>query len=109
MKRLALTLLATVAMGSAQAEFQDGNKLLSLLKDSSYFNQGYGLGYIAGIADMGIGVVHCAPSNATAGQINDMVKNYLENSPADRHLTGDILVNRVLKAVWPCAKRGNAL
>ena len=106
MKKL-LILLAFC--GSAHAEFQDGNKLLSLLKDSSYFNQGYGLGYIAGIADMGIGVVHCAPSNATAGQINDMVKNYLENSPADRHLSGDVVVNKVLKAVWPCAKRGNAL
>jgi len=95
--------------GMAHAEFNDGNQLLSKLKDSSYFSQGYGMGYIAGIADMGVGVVHCAPPNVTAGQLNDMVKNYLDNTPADRHLTGDTIVNKVLKTVWPCAKRGSAL
>lgn len=104
-KALILSLFCT----AAQAEFQDGNKLLSMLKDSGYFNQGYAMGYIAGIADMGVGFVHCAPPNVTAGQMNDMVKNYLENTPAERHLTGDIVVNRVLKAVWPCPKKGNAL
>jgi hypothetical protein len=95
--------------GMAHAEFADGNQLLSKLKDSSYFNQGHAMGYIAGVADMGMGVVHCAPYNVTAGQLNDMVKNYLENTPADRHLTGDTIVNKVLKTVWPCAKRGSAL
>lgn len=102
-------LILAVFSTAAQAEFQDGNKLLSNLKDSAYFSQGYAMGYIAGIADMGLGVVHCAPANVTAGQLNDMVKNYLENTPAERHLSGDILVNRVLKTVWPCAKRGSAL
>lgn len=106
MKRVIFLL---VFSGMAHAEFNDGNQLLSKLKDSSYFNQGYGMGYIAGIADMGMGVVHCAPPNVTAGQLNDMVRNYLENTPADRHLTGDTIVNKVLKTVWPCAKRGSAL
>ena len=95
--------------GMAHAEFNDGNQLLSKLKDSSYFNHGYGMGYIAGIADMGVGVVHCAPPNVTAGQLNDMVRNYLDNTPADRHLSGDTIVNKVLKTVWPCSKRGSAL
>lgn len=95
--------------GSAHAEFNDGNQLLSKLKDSSYFNQGYGMGYIAGVADMGMGIVHCAPYNVTAGQLNDMIKNYLENTPADRHLTGDVVINKVLKAMWPCAKKGTSL
>jgi hypothetical protein len=69
----------------------------------------HALGYIVGVADMGRGFVNCMPENATAGQINDMVKNYLINTPADRHLTGDVIVNKVLKAVWPCAKRGTSL
>jgi hypothetical protein len=102
-------LILALACTSAQAEFKDGNSLLSLLKDPAYFNQGYAMGYVVGVADMGLGVVHCAPPNTTAGQLNDMVKNYLENTPAERHLTGDIVVNRVLKAVWPCPKKGTAL
>lgn len=100
-------ILALALAGSAHAEFVDGNKLLNQMKDSAYFNQGHALGYVAGVADMGLGVVHCAPSNLTAGQLNDMVRNYLENTPAERHLTGDTIVNKVLKTVWPCAKRGN--
>lgn len=100
-------ILALALAGSAHAEFVDGNKLLSQIKDSGYFSQGHALGYIAGVADTGLGVIHCAPSNLTAGQLNDMVRNYLENTPAERHLTGDTIVNKVLKTVWPCAKRGN--
>ena len=102
-------ILALALAGSAHAEFVDGNKLLSQIKDSGYFSQGHALGYIAGVADTGLGVIHCAPSNLTAGQLNDMVRNYLENTPAERHLTGDTIVNKVLKTVWPCAKRGGSL
>jgi hypothetical protein len=102
---LALALM----IGSAHAEFVDGNKLLSNMKDSSYYMQGHALGYIVGVADTGVGIIHCAPYNATAGQMHDMVKNYLENTPADRHLSGDTVINKVLKAVWPCAKRGNSM
>ena len=102
-------ILAVALAGSAHAEFVDGNKLLSQIKDSGYFSQGHALGYIAGVADTGLGVIHCAPSNLTAGQLNDMVRNYLENTPAERHLTGDTIVNKVLKTVWPCAKRGGSL
>lgn len=104
-KALILAMFCTVA----QAEFQDGNKLLSDLQSSYIENRMYGLGYIIGVADMGRGYINCMPENATAGQIRDMVKNYLENTPAERHITADILVNRVLKAVWPCAKRGSSM
>ena len=102
--------LITVCMCSslAHAEFKDGNKLLSDLNGDVY-DRMHAMGYIVGVYDMGRSVIHCGPSNVTAGQINDMVKNYLENVPAERHYTGDILVNRVLKAVWPCAKRGSTL
>jgi hypothetical protein len=104
-KAMILALFCT----AAQAEFVDGNKLLSNMKDSGYYNQGYALGYVVAIADMGVGFIHCAPYNATAGQMHDMVKNYLENLPAERSYSGDIIVNRVLKATWPCPKKGSAL
>jgi hypothetical protein len=108
MKRLALTLLATASIGVAHAEFADGNKLLKDMTGDIY-DRMHAMGYVVGVFDMGRNVIHCAPNNVTAGQINDMVKNYLDNTPAERHLTGDTIVNRVLKAVWPCAKRGSAL
>lgn len=106
MKRLIPVLL--LCLNVAHAEFKDGNKLLADLNGDVY-ERLHGLGYIVGVSDMGWGVVHCAPGSVTAGQLKDMVKNYLENVPAERHQTGDILVNRVLKATWPCQKRGTAL
>lgn len=108
MKKIALTLLAAASIGVAHAEFADGNKLLSDMNGDT-MDRMHALGYITGVFDTGRSVIHCPPSNITAGQLNDMVKNYLINVPAERHLTGDTIVNRVLKAMWPCAKRGNSL
>ena len=101
-------ILALLLAGSAHAEFKDGNKLHSDLNGDIY-DKMHAMGYIVGVYDMGRGVLHCGPSNVTAGQINDMIKNYLENTPVDRSLTGDTVVNKVLKAVWPCQKRGSSL
>ncbi len=107
MKKAIILMLALA--GSAHAEFKDGNNLLSDMRDSSYYVQGVALGYVTGVADVGVGVIHCAPSNLTAGQLHDMIKNYLENTPAERHLSGDTIVNKVLKTMWPCPKRGGTL
>jgi hypothetical protein len=108
MKHLVLTLLATASIGVAHAEFADGNKLLSDMNGDA-MDRMHALGYITGVFDAGRSIVHCPPTNITAGQINDMVKNYLTNIPADRHLTGDAIIFKVLKGVWPCAKRGSSL
>lgn len=102
MKRLLLTL---ALVGPAHAEFMDGNRLLDKITNNSYYEQGSAMGYIMGVADMGLGVIHCAPANVTAGQLQDMIKNYLINVPGQRHLTADTLVNRVFKAAWPCPDR----
>lgn len=108
MKRLVLAL--ALFAGAAQAGFRDGNKLLSDMKNENYYNKGVALGYIIGVADAGDGIYHCAPDNVTAGQIFDMVKNSLENVPAVRHMSADLIVNHVLKTTWPCEKKkGNAL
>ena len=103
MKKLILV-LALVA-GTAQAgTFWDGNKLLSKLRGET-MEQMQALGYIMGAADAMDSVVVCAPLNATAGQMQDMVKNYLENYPAVRHLAADSLISVVLGRVWPCDKK----
>lgn len=90
---------------SAHAEFKDGNELLSDIESSSIVNQMVGLGYIMGVADMGLGYVFCAPANVKAGQLKDMIQNYLRNTPAERHVSADVTINKVLKSVWPCANR----
>ena len=94
---------------NAHAEFKDGNDLLSDINAQDSFSRGVALGYITGVSDMGMGVVHCPPPNVRAGQLLDMVKNYLTNTPAERHQTADVLVNKVMKMVWPCPakSRGN--
>jgi hypothetical protein len=107
MKKAIILMLALA--GSAHAEFMDGNKLLNNLKESDAFSRGLGMGYILGVHDLGSGIVYCTPGNATAGQMKDMIMNYLENTPAERHISADITVSKVLKAVWPCAKKGASL
>jgi hypothetical protein len=99
MKRaLALLLLC----GSAHAEFKTGNQLLSQLRGDTT-DYIHAIGYITGVYDTLQGVTHCPPGNVTAGQVTDMVRNYLEANPDNRHNTADRLVGLVLRRAWPCA------
>ncbi len=99
--------LITLALcGSAHAEFLDGNKLLSDMKGSHGFQMS-ALGYVMGVADAIQGAVACVPPSVTSGQVQDMVRNYLDNTPASRHHTGDVIVGHVLKSAWPCPVRPN--
>lgn len=104
MKRLGFALVALSL--NAHAEFKDGNELLSNMNSIHVEDRMAALGYVMGVADVGWGFIFCAPGTVQAGQIRDMVKNYLTNTPAERHLTADILVSRTLKLAWPC-KKGN--
>lgn len=104
-KLLSLGLVALCA--TAHAEFWDGNRLYEKLNSSSYFEQGTAMGYIMGVSDVGLGVLHCAPATATAGQLQDMVTQYLRIYPERRTKTADSLVIDTLKAAWPCANRSN--
>ena len=101
--RLAAILLCVSI--SAHAEFKDGNDLLNDMDSAHTVNQAVALGYVMGVADVGIGYLHCAPANVKAGQLRDMVQNYLRNTPAERHLSADTTINKILKVTWPCPKR----
>lgn len=89
----------------AQAEFKDGNRLLSEMRGSN-LEQMIALGYVTGVADALNGVSICPPPNVTAGQMNDMVLQYLDNFPRMRSFTGDTIIHRVLSTAWPCKKGG---
>jgi len=104
MKKLILCLALTA--GCAHAEFKDGNKLLAQLRGDAT-DYIHALGYITGVYDTLQHISHCPPPNVSAGQVGDMVKNYLEANPDTRHNTADRIVGLVLKNSWPCAARPN--
>ena len=109
MKKYLIALLFVPAM--AQAEFLDGNMLLSRIHSSNVSDNLVAMGYIQGIFDANQRATHCAPSGSgiTVGQVYDMVKHYLEANPSIRHRTADMLVADVFKQVWPCQRRGTGV
>ena len=108
MKKLLITL--ALASTCAHAEFMDGNDLLNRLMDTAgTVNRAAGIGYVAGVFDSGMGVMHCAPVTVTLKQVSDVVRIALEASPTDRHKAADALVFRALGVAWPCAKKGSTL
>lgn len=107
MKSIAIASILAISM-SAHAEFKDGNKLLSEMNGDFGLKMN-SIGYVTGVADSLMGITFCGPATITAGQVYDMTKQYLEQFPADRHNSADRIINHVLKAAWPCAKKGQAL
>ena len=105
--RLAVALL--LVCSTAQAEYYSGNELLAKMHSDSVIDRSIALGYVIGVSDMGEGSIHCSPVAVTTGQSRDLVRNYLANNPAERHLPVDLLVNRVLKAAWPCRTSGRGI
>ena len=106
--KLAAIILLVVSVTANAGTFWDGNKLHNKLQGSTV-EQMQALGYIMGVADALDTATVCAPTNVTAGQLNDIIKNYLENTPAVRHLAADSLISAVLGRVWPCQKKGQSL
>jgi hypothetical protein len=104
MKRLLIALTAALAFSAQATYFNDGNKLLSDMEDSSNTSRMYALGYVAGVVDTLNQFSFCLPSNVTVGQLNDMIKNYLRNTPAERHQPADVIITRAFSAVFPCKK-----
>lgn len=105
-QRAVLGVVATAANSdAAQAGFWDGNRLF-------YFcNRAAGVeactAYIMGVADaMAIGPVvshrACFPNGVTAGQVKDVVLNYLRAQPQRRHNVGVQLVAEALAEAFPC-------
>ena len=103
-KLIALTLLACTC---AHAEFYNGNDLLRMMRGSTS-DQISAMGYVTGVADALHKVSVCVPNGVTAGQVNDVVKAFLEATPSVRHFSADSVSTAALQAVWPC-KRGQSL
>ena len=106
MKKLATALIALIPC-IAQAEFFNGNDILNRINSSDHMAQMQALGYIQGVSDVYVYVTFCPAAGVTAGQLQDIVKAYLQHNPATRHKTAESLINLALKQVWPCQPRNN--
>ncbi len=106
MKKLILALALTTPL--AHAEFFTGNSIQKWSDESSSNNISWGMlyGYVSGVYDTGSGAVFCPPQNVQLRQIVDMVTSHVSANPATRHYSGDIIIGYVLKAAWPCNKKG---
>jgi hypothetical protein len=103
-KRAIATAALVALCAAAHAKFWDGNLLHNYL-NGSQGEQVLALGFIIGVADSLHGEVQCAPANATAGQMRDMVAGFLNRVPNSRHLPAEALVAFVLINAWPCQKK----
>lgn len=103
MRNLIIGLLLIPAV--AQAEFMDGNILLHKQRSSSVVENMVALGYVQGVFDATQQITHCAPNSILAGQVNDLVKQYLEHNPALRNKTADVLLSDLFRKTWPCVNR----
>jgi hypothetical protein len=99
-----LILAALLASGAAHAEFISGNDLLQRMTGEP-LERTFAMGYVAGVYDTTVTLIHCAPANVTLRQVTDTVQRGLEVMPATRHKSADYLVNQILKVVWPCAEK----
>jgi hypothetical protein len=68
------------------------------------------LGYIDGVADaldknIINGYKACVPDGVTAGQLQDVVVQYLRLNPADRHFLAFGLVADAISKAFPCRRQ----
>lgn len=105
MKKLIIA-IALCATTTAHAAFFTGNELLTKLNGDNV-DKLHALGYIQGAADAYSGIMFCPPGTVTAGQLMDMIKNYLTNTPAVRHRAADVIIMDALQPVWPCKNRNS--
>ncbi len=103
-----LIILSALVCLNAHAGFRTGNSLFSEMSSESYQERSLALGYIMGVTDAGGGDNHCPPSNVTAGQVQDMVRNFIVGQPAIRHMDAAAIIFYVLGKAWPC-KKGQSL
>jgi hypothetical protein len=101
MKKILATFLFLPVI--ANAEFFSGNQLLSDMQGSTV-EKSVALGYVMGVADTLTNATICPPSSVTAGQVQDLIKIYLEANPALRHFTADSLIRNKLESTWPCQR-----
>jgi hypothetical protein len=115
---LILFLATSISSGElSRPPISDGNGLLQACAGSDE-DQLLCLGYILGVrdtleqmADLLSQVqkrdarVFCIPSEATKGQMIDLVVKFLRENPEKRHLFSVDLIGLAFQKAWPCPNR----
>jgi hypothetical protein len=114
MRTLIAALIVLIGMGSAgsvRASFYTGNEVHDWCKSDNPRCLIYSIGildaqnFLNTVKALNGGELKiCAPKNANAGQVKDIVKAYLENNPAVRNQSAPGLVMLALNLAWPCKK-----
>lgn len=105
---LACLLLAGTASADSQADpGATGNNMKRELAESNTWNSAYWRGYIIAAADgLSLENVICVPEGVEYGQMYSVVQKWLNDNPGELHLAPYLVTFKVLKATWPCAKKG---
>jgi Rap1a immunity proteins len=113
-KLLAAGVLLVLALRPAHAIFVDGYQLSMACQG---VDESFCLGFILGVTDA-IELAHlpdpgiCIPYNkgdARGGQIQMVVKRYLETRPQELHVAAAVSVAAALREAFPCKKRAEDL
>lgn len=106
---VAVSVLATIVTSQpAAAAFNTGNEVLQKCDEGADTQDiAYCLGYIAGAVDQialwtNYGGKNCIPSNATLGQMRDVIVKYLKDHPQDRHRSAPLLSYMALGEAYSC-------
>jgi len=113
----ALIAALCVSAEAADAAFESGNALLKYMTGAGVdaelrgWYSGYAVGFVIGIADTqdglrnpSTGYCFAKPPGVTRGQMIKVVKKYLEEHAASRHLSAESLVQAALDEAFPCRK-----
>ena len=105
---LRLTFIFSVLFSSpAWADFLNGNTLYDLCTSEVYYEKGICGGYVMAISDILTssplyGQEACIPTEATAGQVRDVVEQWLSQNPQERHYSSTSLAVLALTEAFPC-------
>jgi len=104
LKILFASLLLLCGVSQAQSQYQSGNNLHADMNAASIGVRMFAFGYVIGVVDTVIGKELCIPKDVTQGQLEEVVKNFLDTKPQVRHLPADLIVIIALDQYWPCPK-----
>lgn len=107
MKAILLGICLSLAAQGAMANFNNGNNMWEYCQT----DRSYVVGYATGAFDAYEGANKlnpnnytsiCAPKAVTAGQLTDVMCDYLRDNPQDRHFTASSLLWWASNSAWPC-------
>ena len=106
MRAIILSLLLLGGTTQSYAQFYDGNSLYQVCDQrGNNYSSGVCGGYVIGTIDTYLltkSYPLCLPTNATAGQLTDVVIRYLETRPDQRHYAAASVVWTALTESFPC-------